>query len=218
MSQTELYGASASAGPVRLSRAQDYRPEIDGIRALAVLAVLFFHLSFSGFTGGFVGVDVFFTISGFLITRHIAAEMDRGVFSLSRFYERRIRRLVPSLLVMPAVVLAVGAVFYLPRNWAQIARSAASAAAFLSNISYWLQIDYFDGDAKARTLLHTWSLGIEEQFYLTYPLALIACARFGRVWLLRATLLLAAISFVASVWMVSVNQSSAFYLLPFRGW
>jgi peptidoglycan/LPS O-acetylase OafA/YrhL len=218
MSQTELYSASASAGPVRLSRAQDYRPEIDGIRALAVLAVLFFHLSFSGFTGGFVGVDVFFTISGFLITRHIAAEMDRGVFSLSRFYERRIRRLVPALLVMLAVVLAVGAVLYLPRNWAHMARSAASAAAFLSNISYWLQIDYFDGDAKARTLLHTWSLGIEEQFYLTYPLVLIACARFGRVWLLRATLLLAAISFVASVRMVSVDQSSAFYLLPFRGW
>jgi peptidoglycan/LPS O-acetylase OafA/YrhL len=218
MNKTEPISSRNACSPTRLQGATSYRPEIDGLRALAVLAVLFFHLGFSGFSGGFIGVDVFFTISGYLITRQIVVEMESGRFSLIRFYERRIRRLVPALLVMLAATLAVGAILYLPQNWAQVARSAASAAVFLSNISYWLQIDYFEGDAKARTLLHTWSLGIEEQFYLTYPIMILGSARWGRVWLLRTTVILAALSFVASVWMVSVSQSTAFYLLPYRGW
>lgn len=195
-----------------------YRPEIDGLRALAVLAVLFFHLSFTGFSGGFVGVDIFFVVSGFLITRQIVTEIEAGSFSLLHFYERRIRRLVPALLVMLAAALAVGALLFLPMDWAYMARNAASAGAFLSNISYWLQIDYFDGDAKARALLHTWSLGVEEQFYLTFPLILLACARFGRIWMIRITVAIATISFAASVWMTGVDQAGAFYLLPFRGW
>lgn len=207
-------GASDRLGQMTTS----YRPEIDGLRALAVLAVLFFHLSLGGFSGGFVGVDVFFVVSGYLITRQIVTEIDGNRFSLVRFYERRIRRLVPALLVMLAASLAVGALVFLPLDWAYMARNAASAGAFLSNIAYWLQIDYFDGDAKARALLHTWSLGVEEQFYLTFPLILLACARFGRVWLIRITMMIAALSFVASVWMTGHDQASAFYLLPFRGW
>lgn len=188
------------------------------MRALAILAVLFFHLNIASFSGGFVGVDVFFTISGFLITRQITSEIGRNEFSLIRFYERRIRRLVPALLVMLAAALAAGAILFLPRDWSYMARNAASAGAFLSNIAYWFQIDYFDGDAKARALLHTWSLGVEEQFYLTYPLIILACAKFAGGRLLLVTATLAALSFVASMWMVTVDQSAAFYLLPFRCW
>lgn len=218
MKMTAPVGPHTGFSPLSPSGANGYRPEIDGIRALAVLAVLFFHLDFWGFSGGFVGVDIFFTISGYLITRQIVAELDSGKFRLAHFYERRVRRLVPALLVMLAAVLAVGAIIYLPQNWAHMARSAASAAVFLSNISYWFQLDYFEGDAKARTLLHTWSLGIEEQFYLTYPFIILASARFGRRWLVGCTVFLAVLSFVASAWMVAVDQATAFYLLPFRGW
>lgn len=195
-----------------------YRPDIDGLRALAVIAVLFFHLSFNGFAGGFVGVDIFFVISGFLITQLIIRDIEAGSFSLLHFFERRIRRLVPALLAMLAASLAAGALLFLPMDWAKMARNAASAGAFLSNISYWLQIDYFDGDAQARALLHTWSLGVEEQFYLTFPLVLLACARFGRIGLIRVTAGIAVLSFAASVWMTGVDQAGAFYLLPFRGW
>jgi peptidoglycan/LPS O-acetylase OafA/YrhL len=195
-----------------------YRTDIDGLRALAVLVVLFFHLGISGFSGGYVGVDLFFVISGFLITQQIVRETANGEFSLLSFYERRVRRLVPALLAMLAVSLVAGAVLLLPQDFAYLARNAASAGAFLSNFSYWMQIDYFHGDAKARVLLHTWSLGVEEQFYLTFPLILLFCAKLGRDMLVRILVALTLLSLVACIWMSSIDHSTAFYLFPFRAW
>lgn len=215
--------AVTNAGPLRGTHRRDnpkttHLPEIEGLRGVAVLAVLFFHLGLSGFSGGFVGVDIFFTISGFLITRQISSELGRGEFSLVRFYERRARRLVPVLLVMLATTLAIGAVLFLPRDWAQMARNAASAGVFLSNIAYWMQVDYFDGDANIRALLHTWSLGVEEQFYLFFPPILLASTLFARKRMLGIIIVVATASFASSMWMMSVQPSAAFYLLPFRGW
>jgi peptidoglycan/LPS O-acetylase OafA/YrhL len=195
-----------------------YRPDIDGLRALAVLVVLFFHLGIGGFSGGYVGVDLFFVISGFLITQQIVREKADGEFSLLSFYERRVRRLVPALLLMLAVSLLAGAMLLLPQDFAYLARNAASAGAFLSNFSYWLQTDYFHGDAKARVLLHTWSLGVEEQFYLTFPLLLLFFAKFGRDILARVLVAIALLSLVACIWMSSLEPSTAFYLFPFRAW
>jgi peptidoglycan/LPS O-acetylase OafA/YrhL len=196
----------------------DYRPDIDGLRAIAVLVVLFFHLGIGGFSGGYVGVDMFFVISGFLITRQIVHETADGEFSLMSFYERRVRRLVPALLLMLVVSLVAGAVLLLPQDFAHLARNAASAGAFLSNFSYWMQTDYFHGDAKTRVLLHTWSLGVEEQFYLTFPLILLFAAKLGRDILVRILVALTLLSFAACVWMSSVDHSTAFYLFPFRAW
>jgi peptidoglycan/LPS O-acetylase OafA/YrhL len=195
-----------------------YRSDIDGLRALAVLAVLFYHLGLTGFSGGYIGVDLFFVISGFLITRQILRETAEGAFSLLSFYERRVRRLVPALLLMLAVSLAVGAALLLPQDFTYLARNAASAGAFISNFSYWMQVDYFHGDAKTRVLLHTWSLGVEEQFYLTFPLMLLFCLKYGRSFMVRMVLALALISFFACIWVSSIDHATAFYLLPFRAW
>jgi len=156
--------ASPRDEPVGLGRlTASYQPEIEGLRGLAVLAVMFFHLGFAGFSGGFVGVDIFFTVSGFLITRQIVSEIESRKFSIVRFYERRVRRLVPALVVMLAVSLAVGAILFLPRDWAQMARSAATAGIFLSNITYWMQIDYFDGDVYAAAILTTMSSVVDHR-------------------------------------------------------
>jgi peptidoglycan/LPS O-acetylase OafA/YrhL len=180
--------------------------------------VLFFHLGLSGFSGGYVGVDLFFVISGFLITKQMARETAQGQFSLLRFYERRVRRLVPALLLMLIASLVTGAVLLLPADFAYLARNAISAAAFLSNFSYWMQIDYFHGDAKARVLLHSWSLGVEEQFYLTFPLLFLFFAKLGRDILVRALVAIALLSLIACIWMSSIDHSAAFYLFPFRAW
>ena len=138
-----------------------YRPDLDGLRAIAILSVVFFHFDFATFGGGFVGVDIFFVISGYLITSIIVSELKLGSFSFARFYERRIRRIVPVLIVVLAVASIAALALFPPNELAQLGLSAAAAAAFCSNIFFAFQTNYFAGPDTMMPLLHTWSLGVE---------------------------------------------------------
>ena len=154
-----------------------YRPDIDGLRAIAVAIVVAFHAGVPGFTGGFVGVDVFFVISGFLITGLLVEELrETGSISLSRFYARRVRRLLPALALVLASTLLLGSVLLLAVAGEQqdLAKSALAAALSASNIFFWLGSNYFSEQADLMPLLHTWSLSVEEQYYLVWPTLLIA--------------------------------------------
>jgi peptidoglycan/LPS O-acetylase OafA/YrhL len=194
-----------------------YRPDIDGLRAIAVVSVLLFHAEL-GLGGGFVGVDVFFVISGYLITQVIAGDLARGEFSIAIFYERRIRRIFPALFAMLAFCAVVGWLIFLPRDFEKLGANIVGATAFVSNIFFWEQTDYFDGPAEMKPLLHTWSLAVEEQFYILFPLLLIVARRwFGDRWALLIWPLALA-SFGLSLWMVAAGPSAAFYLTPFRAW
>ena len=146
------------------------------MRAIAVMLVLNFHAFPVVMPGGFVGVDVFFVISGFLITSLIARELEQGRFSLVNFYARRIRRIFPALLVVLAASLLLGWLFMLPAYYAQLGVDTFASAGFLANIALWLQSGYFDVASARKPLLHLWSLGIEEQFYLAWPLILMLAA------------------------------------------
>jgi peptidoglycan/LPS O-acetylase OafA/YrhL len=201
-----------------VSAAGEYRRDIDGLRALAILPVLLYHAHVPFVTGGYVGVDVFFVISGFLITRIIAREVDEGRFSIVRFYERRARRIMPALLPMIAAVLAAAAWLYLPGDFEGVPGSALAATLFVSNLSFFLQTGYFQIGAEAMPLLHTWSLAIEEQFYIFFPLLLILVARVAprwRVWIVGG---IALASFALAVWFQSNWASFSFFLLPPRAW
>ena len=141
-----------------------YRPEIDGLRALAVLPVIAFHAGFSGFSGGFVGVDVFFVISGYLITGILAADLREGRYSIARFYERRARRILPALFVMLAASVVAAQVLLLPPPFEDFSASVFTVVLFLSNMLFLSEVDYFAPAAEETPLLHTWSLAVEEQF------------------------------------------------------
>jgi peptidoglycan/LPS O-acetylase OafA/YrhL len=188
-----------------------YRPEIDGLRAVAVGTVVLFHAQLGLFPGGFIGVDVFFVISGYLITSIIARELDAGTFSLLSFYERRIRRIFPALLVVIAACLAVGAWRMTPRHYNSLAESALAAIGFHSNIYFADKAGYFMPSAETLPLLHTWSLGVEEQFYVVAPLLLMALWRY-RAWVAPVLLALIAIALAASVWGTTLDSDKAFYL------
>lgn len=198
-----------------------YRPEIDGLRAVAVVAVVLFHAGL-GCPGGFVGVDVFFVISGFLISSLIWKELDSGSFSFGRFWERRARRIVPAMVVVTIAVLCAGWFFLLPLDLRSLGRAAASQSSFAANIHYWLDSGYFAVDANEKPLLHTWSLAVEEQFYLIVPVWLFVTYSYPRFRRRNALLLilatLATISFALSVYGVAHHPSATFYLLPTRAW
>ena len=194
-----------------------YRADIDGLRAIAVLAVLLFHAGADFFPGGFVGVDVFFVISGYLITSIIVSESRRGEFSFVGFYERRIRRIVPAFLTVIAVSAGVGWFTLLPQDYVYFARSAFAAAAFHSNFYFGRQAeDYFAPEVETQPLLHTWSLSVEEQFYLIAPVFILLLL--GRSRRLRGALVLflLLLSIGISAYGVKHGLSSAFYLLPSR--
>lgn len=195
-----------------------YRPDIDGLRAVAVLSVVLFHSGVAGMSGGYVGVDVFFVISGFLITTIIAREVDDGSFSLRRFYERRIRRIAPALFCVLVVVGVFSYLLLLPSEFRQVPSSITGAVLFGSNIIFYLQSDYFAPAAQTNPLLHTWSLGLEEQYYIFFPLMLMAIARFGPRLRVPAILLAAVFSFALCVLITPEHPSAAFYLLPARAW
>lgn len=195
-----------------------YRPEIDGLRAIAVVAVVLFHAEFAAFSGGFVGVDVFFVISGFLITRILIDENLRGDFSLWRFYERRARRILPALYVVLLASLAVGVVLMLPGALVDFARSAVATLVFLSNLYFWKYTDYFATEASETPLIHTWSLGVEEQYYLFFPLLVLVLWRFGpsRVAAVVAAATLASLAASELLWRGFPEAN--FYFLPTRAW
>ena len=198
-----------------------YRPEIDGLRAIAVLAVVLFHAGL-GVPGGYIGVDVFFVISGFLITSLIVKDLESGGFTLAHFWERRARRIIPAMMVVVLATLAAGWFLLLPSDYANLGRSAAWQSVFGANIHYYLNTSYFTGAAEEKPLLHTWSLAVEEQFYMVVPLLLLVLFRFSRFRRPGILLLLFAagitISLVASIYGVSHHPAFAFYLLPTRGW
>lgn len=194
-----------------------YRADVDGLRAVAVLPVIFFHAGVELFSGGFVGVDVFFVVSGYLITSIILDETRAGTFTYIGFYERRVRRIFPALFLMIAVSLPIGLIVLVPEHLEDFGQSVMAAALFVSNFFFFLEDGYFEGPADLHPLLHTWSLAVEEQFYLLMPLLLALLVR-RRVSVVGVLIALALLSFVFSVWQVANNPSAAFYLLPARFW
>lgn len=194
-----------------------YRPDIDGLRAVAVLGVVVFHAFPSFLPGGFVGVDVFFVISGYLISAIVFKGLSTGTFSFLDFYSRRIRRIFPALLLVITASLAIGWVVLLPDEYAQLAKHAFAGLGFFANFVFWSEAGYFDNEAVLKPLLHLWSLGIEEQFYIFWP-ALVALARRSRrrVWGLLAWLALA--SFVANVLFAATAPAASYFLPPARIW
>jgi len=196
-----------------------YRRDIDGLRAVAVLSVVFYHYGVPGFGGGFIGVDVFFVISGYLIGGHIANELDAGRFSLRNFYERRIRRICPALFFMLTSVTLAAAVVLFPPDLHAFARDALFVIPFLANVEFYKAAGAYGAPFSQQiVLLHTWSLAVEEQFYVLFPLLMLAAARFvgRRYWLVLAPL--AIISFVLCALAARIAPIAAFYLTPFRGW
>jgi peptidoglycan/LPS O-acetylase OafA/YrhL len=196
-----------------------YRPDVDGLRALAVLPVLLFHAKL-GCTGGFVGVDVFFVISGYVISSLILREVAAGTFSMVNFWERRIRRIMPALSVVVATALAAAWLFYLPEDFQRLGKSAMAQALMAANFYFWKDGNYFDPGAETKPLLHTWSLAVEEQFYLLFPLLLTFLIRSKnrswQRWIMGITLVSLLISVIGSY--STHNQRAAFYLLPTRAW
>lgn len=194
-----------------------YRPDIDGLRAIAVGGVILQHAHVP-LHGGFLGVDVFFVISGYLITLILLRELEQGKFSLAKFYERRARRILPALLTVLAVSCVIGWVVALPEAYAQFARSAIATVFFVSNVFMWRSSNYFAPDSGEIPLLHTWSLAVEEQFYIVFPIVLWALWR----WRRKAILPLMAICVVLSLGVAEVAArhfpTASFYLAPFRAW
>lgn len=190
-----------------------YRPDVDGLRAVAVLLVLHFHAFPAAVPGGYVGVDVFFVISGFLITSIIVRELEQDRFSLQTFYARRIRRIFPALLVVLVIALLLGWLWMLPAAFAQLGTDIFASAAFSANIALLLQSGYFDVESAKKPLLHLWSLGIEEQFYLAWPLILLLTARL-RLSIVAVASTLGIASFILNVALIGSHPVATFYL-PF---
>jgi peptidoglycan/LPS O-acetylase OafA/YrhL len=195
-----------------------YRPDIDGLRAFAVLSVLGFHANSKLVPGGYIGVDIFFVISGFLITSIICRNLERGRFTFTDFYARRAKRIFPSLIVVLAAAWALGWFVLLTDEYQQLGKHIAAGAGFISNFALWQESGYFDKAAEYKPLLHLWSLGMEEQFYLLWP-PLIVWAWKRKANILNMTCGIVAASFVINVILVSLLQSAdAFYLPPTRFW
>ena len=196
----------------------NYRAEIDGLRALAVLPVIFFHGGFEWFSGGFVGVDVFFVISGYLITSIIITEMAEDKFSIVNFYERRARRILPALFFVMAVCIPFAWFLLVPSDFVEFGHSLIAASTFSSNFLFWSESGYFGGPAELKPLLHTWSLAIEEQYYILFPIFIMLTWQFGTRWILIILLLIFMLSLGLSEWAAYKTPSANFYLLPTRGW
>lgn len=195
-----------------------YRPEIDGLRTIAVLPVILFHAGISVFSGGFVGVDVFFVISGYLITGIILRELGEGRFSVLRFYERRARRILPALFVVVLSTIPFMFAWATPPQFEAFSKSVLSVALFASNILFWRESDYFGPASEEKPLLHTWSLAVEEQYYVIFPLLLLLGWRLGRHRLAMFVLAGALASLLLSEWASRALPSANFYLLPTRAW
>ena len=195
-----------------------YRPEIDGLRAVAIFPVVLYHYGVSGFSGGFVGVDVFFVISGFLIGGVLWNELaTTGRLRIGRFFARRIRRLAPAYLFMIIITLFLSWFILLPFDFREFGQEIIASIFYLSNVHFFREAGYFDQASEQKILLHTWSLSVEEQFYLVLPtlMLLLASVR-GKLSIILVGLGLA--SFLACILMMSRSPPAAFYLFPFRAW
>jgi len=202
-----------------MSATHPYRPDIDGLRAISVGAVVAFHACFRENFGGFIGVDIFFVISGYLISGIILRDLAGGRFSFAQFYARRVRRIYPALVLVLAVVLAAGWFELFDAEFALLGRHTAAAAGFVSNLVLYGEANYFDAASDAKPLLHLWSLGVEEQFYLLWPILLALAWRWGRargVWLAIALGLAASLAHQA--WLMATDPSAAFYIPTARFW
>ncbi|WP_431299548.1 acyltransferase family protein [Tabrizicola sp. BL-A-41-H6] len=195
-----------------------YRKEIDGLRAVAVLPVILFHAGFSAFPGGYVGVDVFFVISGYLITRILIDEIGRGDFSVLRFYERRARQILPALFAVLLICLPFAWMWLLPEQLKEFAESLGSVLVFLSNMYFMSQVSYFAPAAELQPLLHTWSLAVEEQYYLAFPLIVAVCLRSGLSKLFVVTLILTLASLALSVVGNRLDPGRNFFFTLSRFW
>jgi peptidoglycan/LPS O-acetylase OafA/YrhL len=189
---------------------------VDGLRAVAVLSVLAYHLGFAATPGGFVGVDVFFVISGYVITRMLRKDIDQGRFSFVRFYAGRARRLLPALLVTIALTAVVAGLIMTPAHLQEFAGSVISAVLGWSNIFFWSKAGYFDAAANTRPLLHTWTLSVEWQFYVIWPAFLLAVLAIRRAWFAPTAITLAAVASLAGSIYFQNDPTTIFYQMPFR--
>ncbi|NQY15753.1 MAG: acyltransferase, partial [Henriciella sp.] len=195
-----------------------HRSEIDGLRAIAVIPVILFHAGFDLFSGGYVGVDVFFVISGYLISSILLEEMENQKFSLLNFYERRARRLLPALFLVLAVAALAGWILLFGQQRRDFFQSLAAVPLFSSNFLFWRESGYFATEAELKPLLHTWSLAIEEQFYVIFPLLLFGLITWFRKYLVLTIVAIALISLAFAQFTVASGPSTAFFLLHTRFW
>ncbi len=203
----------------RLSQPASYRRDIDGLRAIAIVPVMLFHAGVDTFSGGFVGVDVFFVVSGFLITGLIAPEIAAGRFSYVSFWERRARRLLPAMFTVVAVTAFVAYWMLLPSELEALGQTIVSLALFSSNFYFWLHTGYFESSTQSMPLLHTWSLAVEEQFYLLFPAILMAVYRSQRLKPVAVVVAIGVASLALSQWLLwNGHTGAAYYLLPSRAW
>lgn len=195
-----------------------YRADIDGLRSIAVLLVILFHFGIGYFPGGYVGVDVFFVLSGFLISSQIFKDLDADRFSFSEFYFRRIKRLAPVYFVVMLVSSIVAYLVMLPGDFKEFGQSLLASSMYLSNILFYMETGYFDTASHLKPLLHTWSLSVEEQFYIVFPLLAIFLFKLGRKAVLPGIVILSLASLIAAEAYIQKDQSAVFYLYPFRAW
>ena len=195
-----------------------YRPEIDGLRALAVVPVILFHAGFDLLGGGFVGVDVFFVISGYLITTILVEDIEKNRFSIVGFYERRARRILPALCFVMLVCIAFAWIWMLPSQMKDFLQSLIAMSLFVSNIQFWQESGYFGAATEEMPLLHTWSLAVEEQYYLLFPIFLFLAWRFGKNKVFWMIVVFAVISLTLSEWGWRNHARANFYLAPTRAW
>lgn len=195
-----------------------YRPDIDGMRAIAVLAVVVFHAGFPGLLGGFVGVDVFFVISGYLIGGQVFREAVAGEFRFSRFYARRVRRILPALYALLAVLFGLGALLLTPLELRELGKESFAAVFGASNLLFYTAGGYFDPASDHLPLLMSWSLGVEEQFYIIFPILVLLCLRIRPRLFMPILIAGTLVSFAGSIVLTHLNPKAAFYLLPTRAW
>lgn len=215
------------AGPTKLVKpsasGHKYRPEIDGLRTIAVVAVLIYHAKFIfGDTfilkGGYLGVDIFFVISGFLITAILLRGLSAGTFTYRDFYNRRLRRLLPALFAVITLTFPFAYQILLPEPFKEFAGSALASLFFVSNFFFLMQDSYTAEPSLLKPLLHTWSLAIEEQFYIVFPVILAITIKWARKWTTPVLVVLTGLSFALSVYQTNTDPDSSFFILPFRFW
>jgi peptidoglycan/LPS O-acetylase OafA/YrhL len=203
---------------IKAKKIMNYRSEIDGLRAIAVIPVILFHAELSLFSGGFVGVDVFFVVSGYLITSIILGELADNNFSLINFYERRARRILPALFFVVLCCVLPALFILLPIDLVDFGKSLIAIPTFLSNVLFWSERGYFGGATELKPLIHTWSLAVEEQFYVIFPIVLIGLWKFSRSWIGPFLLITITVSLFLSWFLTDLHFETAFYLPFSRAW